>query len=290
MNKLSAWFVIVILAITPVTVSAQAKHESTSAGQNITIRFKASVGDQPFNCASTYEGIGSSGAEIRVTDFRFFVSDVHLIDAKGRESRLSLSNDGKWQNETVALIAFESGAGRCNPDQVNMEIRGTVNTGSYTGLRFTVGVPRIENHADPATAPSPLNLSRMFWSWNDGYKFMRLEMSTVGRANGYLLHLGSTGCRTEIPGDSASTQCRSENRPEIYLPQFNSASDFVKVDLKALLNGVNVGDRSGGGCMSSPGDTACAGAFKNLGLSSGGAATQTFMRAERLTKNDSGLF
>ena len=259
--------------------------------QAITIRFRAGVGDKPFNCAETYNGIGTTGSSVKVTDFRFFVTDVRLIDAKGNEFPVSLSNDGKWQNERVALVAFESGERGCGADQTNMEVKGTAAIGSYVGLRLSIGVPPQENHVDPATAPSPLNLTRMFWSWNAGYKFMRLEMNTSGQPKGYVLHLGSTDCRPSVPGDVSTTQCSFENRPDVYLAQFNPLTDVVQVNVKALYDGVNVDvnqENTGVGCMSAQRDSDCAGVFKNLGLPFSGArpVAQSFMRAEKFVKSD----
>ncbi|MFN3528390.1 MAG: MbnP family protein [Bacteroidia bacterium] len=54
--------------------------------------------------------------------------------------------------------------------------------GSYTGMRFTLGVDSANNHADPALWPNehPLGLLRaaaMHWSWNAGYIFLKLEGS-----------------------------------------------------------------------------------------------------------------
>ena len=258
--------------------------------QTVVIRFRASVGDQAFNCAETYRSIGTTGSSVRVTDFRFFVSNVRLLDDLDKESQVSLSNDGRWQNDKVALVAFENGEGKCGEDEINREVKGTVTEGTYVGLRFTLGVPALHNHVDPATAPSPLNLTRMFWSWNAGYKFLRLEMNTTGQPKGYVLHLGSTDCRAAIPNDPSTTQCSFENRPEIFLPQFNSSSNVVNVDLKALYDGVNVDvnqEQTGVGCMSAQRDSDCAGVFKNLGLAFRGAkpGAQTFMRAERVDKN-----
>ena len=66
--------------------------------------------------------------------------------------------------------------------------------GNYTGVRFEVGLPFDKNHAEVTLQPSPLNLSRMFWNWNAGYKFMRLDIRSTGQPRGWLVHLGSTGC------------------------------------------------------------------------------------------------
>lgn len=49
------------------------------ANQPVTINFAAAISGQPFYCDATYAGLGASGAEIRGTDFRLYVSDVAMI-------------------------------------------------------------------------------------------------------------------------------------------------------------------------------------------------------------------
>ena len=51
---------------------------------------------------------------ITVSDFRFFVSGVSLVSASGETVPVSLTQDGKWQNGTVALLDFEDGTATCS--------------------------------------------------------------------------------------------------------------------------------------------------------------------------------
>lgn len=57
---------------------------------------------------------------------------------------------------------------------------GNVPKGAYTGIRFSLGVDSLNNHADPSLWPNdhPLSLMRggqMHWHWNSGYIFLKLE-------------------------------------------------------------------------------------------------------------------
>ena len=83
------------------------------------------------------------------------------------EEPLSLEQDGAFHNGEVALLDFEDDTGSCSNGtaQTHTQITGTVPEGEYTGLRFTIGVPAERNHVNQATAPSPLNIEGMFWSW-----------------------------------------------------------------------------------------------------------------------------
>jgi uncharacterized repeat protein (TIGR04052 family) len=259
--------------------------------QPVSINFQAVVGTSPFSCSETYE-IGSTRSRTTVSDFRFFVQDVVLMDKKGRETPIKLTNDGKFQTDSVVLLDFENGTGTCKngTPELNTTIRGEVPKGKYAGLKFKIGVPEELNHLDPTKQPSPLNITRMMWSWQSGYKFIRIDTKTAGRPNGYVLHLGSAGCKTDAGG---KTTCENPNRPEFSFAKFDIAGDVVKVDLKALYESANVDinqEKTAAGCMSAPDDSDCKSVFLNLGLAFGDAkpVSQTFLRVDKLPKGLAG--
>jgi uncharacterized repeat protein (TIGR04052 family) len=253
--------------------------------QTVNINFQAVVGDKLFDCKESYDGIGTTKSKMTVSDFKFYVQDIRFIDKKGNETSVNLTNDGKFQTEKVALLDFENGEGNCSngTKELNTTIRGNVPKGKYSGVKFVIGVPEEMNHLDPTLQPSPLNITRMMWSWQMGYKFARIDTKTTGRPNGYVLHLGSTNCETDSNG---KTTCKYSNRPEFSFEKFDLAKDVIKVDLKALFADANVDanqPQTSAGCMSFEGDSDCLPIFKNLGLSFEGSAVtkQTFMRAEK---------
>lgn len=268
-----------------VAVVAIAAGAFGQANEKVLVNFKAVVGDRAFDCRESYEGIGTTKSKMTVSDFRIYIQDVRLVDKKGKEIALKLTADGNYQTDKVALLDFENGEGNCasGTKALNTAIVGEVPKGKYVGLKFRIGVPEELNHLDPASQPSPLNISRMMWSWQMGYKFARIDTRTSGRPNGYVLHLGSTKCAT----DSATniTTCGSPNRPEFVFDKFNVADDVVAVDLGALFAGANVDvnqANTAAGCMSFEGDGDCLPVFRSLGLSFEGSETakQTFMRVE----------
>lgn len=254
--------------------------------EKVSVNFRAVVGDRAFDCRESYDGIGTTNSKMTVSDFRIYVQDVRLVDKKGKETPLKLIPDGNYQTDKVALLDFENGEGNCGSGtkELNTSVRGEVPKGKYVGLKFLIGVPEELNHLDPASQPSPLNISRMMWSWQMGYKFARIDTKTTGRPNGYVLHLGSTKCTTDAA--TANTTCGTSNRPEFAFEKFDLTDDVVAVDLKALFAGANVDvnqANTAAGCMSFEGDGDCLPVFTSLGLSFEGSAVkkQTFMRAEK---------
>ncbi len=149
--------------------------------KTISINFAAVVGNEPFACGQSYAGIGLSKSHITPSDLRFYVSDVELLDRKGRAIPLELQQDGVWQYQNITLLDFENGSGPCLNGNagIHKTITGSVPNQHYQGLRLTLGLPDELNHGDPTLAPPPLNVTSMFWSWRGGYKFVRLDMATT---------------------------------------------------------------------------------------------------------------
>ena len=256
---------------------------ATPSALPVTVSFLTKVGDQTARCGQRYGGLGKgASSSMDLSDLRFYVHDLRLVNHDGAEVPLSLTQDQKWQHQNVALLDFEDKTGSCTgTTEQNAVVSGWVPGGAWRwqGLRFRIGVPFALNHADPATAPSPLNLTSMFWSWQSGYKFLRLEAELAG-GTGLILHLGSTGCKKD--GAGKVTGCDSPNRPEVELVGFDPAQHKVVLDLKTLLAESDLGASKGVECMSGPGNADCAPLFSALGLAYGGASAkiQHVFRAE----------
>ncbi len=270
---------------------------ATASDGNQSIRFALRAGKSPITCATQLKGLGSKKTAARLLDARLHVSNVRLIDAAGKETPVVLANDGKWQDGRVALLDFENGAGLCreggNPDLRDV-VSAKMPAGTFTGLVFDVGVPQQINHVDVALAKSPLNVSAMWWNWQNGYKFLRLDLKTAKDA--FLIHLGSTGCGEAMmePGAKADATsamtgttmmtktmvmdagnkpptkpCANPNRITVRLNKFDRTTDVVVLDVEQLLSGVDISAPSPqpSGCMSGTNDTDCSPLFANMGLS-----------------------
>lgn len=244
------------------------------AGVPMAIRFSATAGGAPIACGQRIADVGTSKSTISFIDFRLYVSRIRLVTAAGGEVPLTLSQDGLWQHDQVALLDFENGTGPCangTPETRDL-VEGTAPAGDYTGVRFDVGLPFDLNHHDVTLQPSPLNLSRMFWNWNAGYKFMRLDLRSTGQPRGWLVHLGSTACKPEGAPSTAAVSCANRNVVTVDLPSFSTTRDVVDLDVRALFATSNVDVNTADtalGCMSGSADPECAGLFGQLGLAIG---------------------
>lgn len=236
--------------------------------QAVELAFAAQVGGAAFSCGQSYSGIGSTAATYVANDFRFYVHDVRLTGSGGEVAVALDVND--WQSAGgVALLDFESGGSGCQTGTAGTHtaLSGTVPSGSYTGIKFKVGVPFELNHLEvDNTTPSPLNIPALYWAWTSGYKFMKID-GTSGE-NSFPFHLGSTGCS----GPAGSPQpCTSPNVFEVTLDDYSPGDSVIVADLAVLLGDSDITTNlaSAPGCMSGPDDPECVAIFPQLGLAIG---------------------
>jgi uncharacterized repeat protein (TIGR04052 family) len=277
------WLRLVSLAAVMAVSTAGARSPVVAAAP-LSIDIVAVVAETPFQCGRSYPGIGTTRSTMAISELKFFVSQVRVVGSDGRETPVTLTQDGVWQNGDVALLDFEDGTGDCSngTPETRRVVQGTVPAeGSYVGLRFDLGLPFDVNHRDPTLQPSPLNLTRMFWNWNGGYKFVRIDLKSTGQPRGSAVHLGSTGCTPRQGPTTVPVQCANENRASIVLPAFDAARQVVQFDLAALLANTNLdvnAPDTPAGCMATTSDPDCAGIFAALGLPFGATARPVAQR------------
>lgn len=257
----------------------------------VDIPVAARVGLLPFECGGVYTNVGTTKTTYEPMDFRVYVHDVRLVTSGGQEVPVALTDDGVWQHEGVVLLDFANKDGLCTQGTagMNTSIRGTVPADTYAGLRFRLGVPESLNHRNVTTSPPPLDDQGLFWSWQFGYLFTRIEGRTSGLPT-HVMHLGSTDCAPPPTGQTSGTAgCTYNNRPEVDLEGFTVGANQLVMDLGALFAGSDLNVNASGpntavGCMASQGDVDCAPIFERLGLAFGAQAAnptaQSFIRVE----------
>jgi len=114
---------------------------------------------------------------------RLYLSGITLLHEDGREVSLSADpitvrarqeDDTEIQHTVTDRYVLVAGdAGRTS---VSL---GEVPSGTYTGVRFMLGVDGLDNRIAtedaPATHPLANQTPSMHWSWNSGYVFLRLD-------------------------------------------------------------------------------------------------------------------
>ena len=280
--------------IQPAATTTNTTTAGDTTGEAVEIRFALKASDQDLSCAEPATGLGTTQSTVQLNDLRFYVSNLALIDGSGNAVPVALEQDGLWQVESTALLDFEDGSVGCtetgNPD-LNTSVRGTVAPGDYTAVRFDLGVPFALNHQDVTMAASPLNVPPMWWNWQGGYKFVRIDMKsdTTVMDGAWFIHLGSTGCVAADQSKAPAEPCSRPNIATIQLDGFDPAANSIVADLATLLAAVNLSESTPQppGCMSGPDDPDCASLLPAFGLdvatgacTEAGCPAQTFFHVE----------
>jgi len=245
----------------------------------VQIPVKAIANGVQLDCDAALTGLGTAGTDARLLDARFYLHDVALVAADGSQDLITLDAN-EWQAHNLVLIDFQNRADNCGgePKPTHALISGTVpDTGkTYVGLKFVMGVPEALNHQNQTAATAPLNIPSLFWSWQSGYKFLRLDVAPVGgiirpgnagfSATTWNIHLGSTDCSGD-PQAGAVVSCSRLNRANVVLTPYALGQTLV-FDYAALVAATNLGiDMAGpAGCMSGLSDPECQALFERLGI------------------------
>ncbi len=265
------------------------EEEGNNADPNtreVSLAFEGVVGDEPFACGTTYN-LGTAATAVQFSEFKLFVSNVVFTDAAGEQVALELSDDGAFQEGTVALLDFEDGTATCanGTPETNTTVVGSIPADfEPVNVSFEVGVPFESNHQDQATAPDPLSLAQMFWNWQAGYKFVRVDGSADG--GGFRVHLGSTGCMLADGSTTDVTMCMNENRITVVRDNIDLDSTVFTVDAGELLEDLDLTPNEEGNsinCQSKASETDCEAVFPKFGLAFGGsdAPSQTFIQVKQ---------
>lgn len=177
--------------------------------------------------------VGPGAAAIK--RLQFYVSDVELLQGDGTASRLALTAASPWQAERVALIDLIGAQ-----SERHAALIGSAPRGSYTGVRFSIAVPFDLNHANPLTALAPLDRPELFWNWQSGYKFLRLELTDDQHAGAF--HLGSTGCSSASALRPPLSPCASPNAMRIELRGFDPTRQSIEVRVADLVAALGEGN------------------------------------------------
>lgn len=183
---------------------------------------------------------------------RFYLADLAMIDEEGRAVPVRLDANAR-QNDGTALVALGGNA-------ENPVVYGKIPNGRYEAIEFLLGVPFERNHGNPLAAVPPLNVPSMFWTWQSGYKFVRLDIG-----NDWSFHLGSTGCVSASAVRPPGEPCRQPNAARIRLATESTEVGTIAVDLDALLAHIDTAVAEN--CMAAYADhEACRGLLASLGL------------------------
>ncbi|RTQ45417.1 hypothetical protein EJV47_25080 [Hymenobacter gummosus] len=189
------------------TLSACDDDTEKPATGTLNVELENVVGSQPLTLGQSYSTL--AGDQITVSKFNYIISNI----------KLTRDNGTVWaEPESYHLVKQAETASR------SFAIKD-IPTGYYTKLTFTIGVDSARNTAGAQTgALAPDN--DMYWSWNSGYIFLKLEGTSPQSSNGQIVyHVG--GFRTPyntirtvspaLPAGTASLAISKDKTPQLHL-------------------------------------------------------------------------
>lgn len=132
--------------------NAKQKADTTS----LTIQFHHYAGKEVLTLDdATYSN--ELGQSFNVSNFKYYLGKIRLIDA----------NDRAFETQNYYLIKEDE------PETKTIELHA-IPVGNYKSVSFTIGVDSIDN-CSGAQSGALDPIKGMFWTWNTGYIFLKLE-------------------------------------------------------------------------------------------------------------------
>ena len=124
--------------------------------QNVNVRFQNKVGDVPLIIDSVnYKN--ELNQDFTISKFKFYISNVSFENTNGAQTAPS----------TSFLIDQE--------DSLSLSTNSiSIPSGIYSSIEFILGVDSLHNVSGAQNGALDV-VNTMFWTWNSGYIFMKLE-------------------------------------------------------------------------------------------------------------------
>jgi len=251
------WFVLVA---TSILLCGCFDKESTNQ-----LSFQTSYQGVALNCKTFFS---KENEKWSYEQLQFFISDVSVKKQDGNWHSWIMAKT-PYQINNVGLLGevcannnkTENSLGNAN---WHLNFEHEEDLSQVSSIKFTLGIPFEFNHLNPLTQDSPLNDSSMFWVWQVGHKFLRLEMAST--SHDWLFHLGSTGCKAPSVMRAPKEPCLNPNTVIFELPlnQGAEVKNRITFDLAKLFHDLKLTNENS--CQSNRDDSTCLQLFNNLGL------------------------
>ena len=164
----------------------------------VALDIKTVAGSAPFSLGATERA--QDGVEYRISKFRYYLSEVALINEAGETIAAPLATAGGVPlRYGVALVDHSV------PESMQLSVLAP--PGDYRAMNLTFGVPNAcpggqpLNHGDASARMAPLDVdSDMYWSWNPNYIFLKIEGQALvdGKPKSFFYHVGEDARRAHL--------------------------------------------------------------------------------------------
>ncbi len=157
MNIRNILFLLFTVSSVALTSCKKEKEVSSDEKGNFTIEFENNVNGAPL-VLNTQNYTNANGDNFNISVFKYYVSNIKLTKA-----------DGSVYTVPESYILVD--ASKPNTSLNNLK---DIPAGDYTKISFLIGVDKERNLAGAQTGALDPALG-MFWTWNSGYIFVKLE-------------------------------------------------------------------------------------------------------------------
>ena len=186
----------------------------------LTIHFENYVGDKKL-ALDTAGYQNQLGQKYTVTNFKYYISNISLKGTDGIDHQIK---------DSYLLIRQD--------DESTWTAELDAPTGKYTAISFMIGVDSLHNCSGAQSgALDPIN--GMFWTWNSGYIFMKLEgKSSASKSPGNIFEYHIGGYKEPTNFIRTATVKFDSNGME--MNSAKTTSLFIKTDAAEILKNPNM--------------------------------------------------
>lgn len=173
---------LLVVALAALLITCQSNVTPETGSLRLQLRHVAGAESLVLN---TGQYVNGSGESLTVSKFNYFVSNFRLRRADGSEYVLPTDNN-------YFLV-------QADKPESQSALLANVPAGSYTGISFMIGVDSLRSTMDISKRtgvldPGMAGHDGMYWEWNSGYIFLKLEGKSTASATGrFLYHVGGFG-------------------------------------------------------------------------------------------------
>jgi uncharacterized repeat protein (TIGR04052 family) len=178
-----------------------------------------------------------ANSKLKIEQVGLFLSNLTLVN-ENVTIPLQLSKN-PWQTASVALMYLPSDCQQSHNQTLMFDTH--IDQHLPQTLTFNVGVPFDLNHQNPLSQSSPLNLPSMFWAWQNGHKFLRLDLKA--KKEPFSFHLGSVGCASSSRVRAPESPCAEPHFFSFKLDK-QERGEVLRIDLDKLLDGIELSPES----------------------------------------------
>jgi hypothetical protein len=177
----------------------------------------------------------AAGEDINITQFDYFISNIHLVKSDGTEYIVPQDNSYFLVKENVAAT-----------QAITLT---DIPAADYKSVKFMIGIDSLRNTMDISKRTGILDpaagAAGMYWSWNSGYIFMKMEgtspsapIDSASNSRKFRMHIGGFGGLNSKTINNIKETSLSDADGEVAKVRASAKPTFhILVDASKVLNG-----------------------------------------------------